>query len=139
MNSEANVMNQSDLVNLSLEQAADSLGDPTANVFALMYERFPDLQRFKADNSEWENYMIQEIITNLIQFSEDPQTAKVTLRDMSAHHDLIGVPNMIFKGMYQALFDVFSPVFSGPHREEMVAAWKHSIEGINACIVGIND
>lgn len=131
-------MNHSDLLNLSLEQAVEKIGDPAPGVFSLMYQRFPDLQRYREENPEWENYMMQEIMTNLMQFAEDPDTARVTLRDMSAHHELIGVPNSIFRGMYNALFDVFTPAFHGPHREAMVSVWKDSIDGINACIVGVN-
>lgn len=131
-------MNQSDLINLSLEQAAEMLGDPTSAIFDLMYKRFPDLSNFKSENSDWENYMIQEIITNLMLFADDPQTAMITLKDMSAHHDLIGVPNDIFKGMYRALFDVFSPNFYGPYRNDMVSAWTSTIEKIDGCIVGLN-
>lgn len=131
-------MNHSDLMNLSFEQAIEKIGDPAPNVFALMYERFPDLLRYREENPEWESYMMQEIMTNLMQYAEDPETARVTLRDMSAHHELIGVPNGIFRGMYKALFDVFSPAFYGPHRDAMLAAWRNSVEGINACIIGVH-
>lgn len=131
-------MNFAELMNLSFEQAVEKIGDPAPRVFSLMYQRFPDLLRYRDENPEWENYMMQEIMTNLMQYAEDPETARVTLRDMSAHHELIGVPNNIFRGMYSALFDVFSTAFYGPQRDAMVTAWKESIQGINACIVGVN-
>ncbi len=131
-------MNFAELMNLSFEQAVEKIGDPAPRVFSLMYQRFPDLLRYRDENPEWENYMMQEIMTNLMQYAEDPETARVTLRDMSAHHELIGVPNNIFRGMYNALFDVFSTAFYGPQRDAMVTAWKESIQGINACIVGVN-
>lgn len=138
MHIDGDTMNHVDLMNLSFEQAVEKLGDPAPNVFALMYERFPDLLRYRDENPEWEQYMMQEIMTNLMQYAEDPSMARSTLRDMSAHHELIGVPNSIFRGMYDALFDVFSSTFHGPHREAMVAAWKESLTGINGCIVGVN-
>lgn len=131
-------MNFSELMNLSFEQAVDNIGDPAPGVFSLMYQRYPELLRYRDENPEWENYMMQEIMQNLMQYADDPETARVTLRDMSAHHELIGVPNQIFKGMYRALFDVFTPAFHGPHRDAMVDAWQQSIEGINACIIGVN-
>ncbi|CBL45572.1 Hypothetical protein HDN1F_19890 [gamma proteobacterium HdN1] len=131
-------MNFTDLINLSLEQAVEKLGDPSPKVFNLMYERFPELNKYRKENPQWEDYMMQEIMMNLMQYAEDPETAKVTLRDMSAHHDLIGVPNRIFSGMYNALYDVYSDTFYGPHRDDMVSAWQSSIQGINSCIVGIN-
>jgi hypothetical protein len=131
-------MNFAELMHLSFEQAVEKIGDPAPRVFSLMYQRFPDLLRYRDENPEWENYMMQEIMTNLMQYAEDPETARVTLRDMSAHHELIGVPNSIFRGMYNALFDVFSTAFYGPHRDAMVTAWKDSIQGINTCIVGVN-
>lgn len=131
-------MNFAELMNLSFEQAVEKIGDPAPRVFSLMYQRFPDLLRYRDENPEWENYMMQEIMTNLMQYAEDPETARVTLRDMSAHHELIGVPNSIFRGMYNALFDVFSAAFYGPQRDAMVTAWKESIQGIDACIVGVN-
>lgn len=113
------------------------MGDPTPVVFNLMYQRFPALAHFKVENNDWENYMFQEIITNFLQFSEDPEAALCTLRDMSAHHRLIGVELDIFKGMYKALFDSLSPSFSGPYREEMISAWNNNIQVINETIENV--
>ena len=127
-------MNQSDMINLSLEQTVESFGDPTPAVFDVMYQRFPALEQFKSADNEWENYMMQEILTNFMQFAEDPKGALATIRDMFSHHQLIGVPVEIFKGMYQTLFDVLSPIFSGPHKAEMVSAWEQNLQLINRCI-----
>lgn len=127
-------MNNADLIQLSLEQCAETLGDPTAPVFARMYERFPALNHFRGEDSSWENYMMTEILTNLMQFAEDPDTALCTIKDMTAHHQLIGVPLNVFKGMYQTLFDVLSMEFQGEHRAGMLAAWQGVLGTIDRCI-----
>lgn len=129
-------MNQSslsnaDLIQLSLEQCAETLGDPTAPVFARMYERFPALDHFRGEDGSWENYMMTEILTNLMQFAEDPDTALNTIKDMTAHHQLIGVPLDVFKGMYQTLFDVLSAEFQGEYRNAMLTAWQSVIGSIH--------
>lgn len=127
-------MNSAELMQLSLEQCAESLGDPTAPVFARMYERFPALNHFRGEDDSWENYMMTEILTNLMQLVEDPGTALATIKDMTAHHQLIGLPLDVFKGMYQTLFDVLSPEFQGEHRAAMLAAWQQAIGTIHTCI-----
>jgi len=109
-------MQQAEILNYSLEHIVESFGDPTRAVFDIMYKRFPDLEDFRDDKSDWENYMMQEILMNFMQFADEPETALLTIKDMLSHHQLIGVPNEIFKGMYQALFDVLTPTFDGPHK-----------------------
>ena len=127
-------MNNAELIELSLEQCAETLGDPTARVFSVMYERFPGLEHFRSNDSSWENYMMQEILTNLMEFAGDPEMALTTIKDMTAHHQLIGVPLDIFKGMYQTLFEILSMEFQGEHRDAMVAAWQEAIGRITACV-----
>lgn len=127
-------MNSSDIIHLSLEQTVDKIGDPTEKVFSLMYQRFPELLSYKEENSEWENYMFEEIITNFMQFGDDPDTALLTIKDMAIHHELIGVSKEIFKGLYEALFEVLSESFSGPYRTEMLGVWQKNIEKIHHCI-----
>lgn len=124
-------MNQADIVNLSLEQTVEALGDPTERVFELMYERYPELAHFKTEGSDWESYMMQEIFQNLFEFCENPDSALMTIREMASHHRLIGVSEEIFQGMYQALFEVLSPTFHGPHKEEMIKVWQSSIHTLS--------
>lgn len=125
-------MNQTDIVNLSLEQSVEALGDPTHQVFQLMYDRYPDLKHFKNDESDWESYMMQEIFQNFLELCENPESALMTIREMAAHHRLIGVTQEIFQGMYQALFEVLSPSFHGPHRDEMIDVWQESIDALKS-------
>ncbi|MCG8315329.1 MAG: globin [Pseudomonadales bacterium] len=117
-------MKTSEIIAMSLGQSVEKLGDPSQKIFTLMYERFPDLLRYKEENTDWEDYMFQEIITNFMSLGDDPETALLTIRDMAAHHVLIGVPKEIFKGMYVAMFDVISETFYGPEKENMIAAWQ---------------
>lgn len=127
-------MTPSELINLSLEQVAEALGDPTAAVFARMYERFPALKHFRGDDSSWENYMTQEILANLLQYADDPETALVTIKDMTAHHQLIGLPADVFKGMYSTLLEVLQPAFQGEQQVAMVAAWQQAIDAIHRVV-----
>ena len=122
------------LINLSLEQVAETLGDPTALVFARMYERFPELAHFRGEDSSWENYMMQEILANLLQYADDPETALVTIKDMTAHHQLIGLPAEVFKGMYSTLLEVLDPAFQGEHRPAMENAWRQAIGAIQQVV-----
>ena len=124
-------MNASEIIAVSLEQTVEKLGDPSEKIFSLMYQRFPDLLRYKEENNDWEDYMFQEIITNFMSLGEDPETALLTIRDMATHHELIGVPKDIFKGMYAAIFDVVSDTFYGPDKETMIAAWRSFLLQIN--------
>lgn len=127
-------MNPSEIIELSLEQTVEALGDPTDKVFALMYDRFPDLLSYREENEDWENYMFEEIITNFMSFGDDPETALLTIKDMTVHHELIGVPRSIFKGMYDALFEVMSATFHGPHKNAMTEAWRENVAQIHRCI-----
>ena len=127
-------MNAAEIIHQSLEQVVAKVGDPTAKVFALMYQRFPELLSYKEENSDWENYMFEEIITNFMQFGDDPDMALLTIKDMAVHHELIGVPKTVFNGLYQALFEVASEAFEGPYKPDMVAVWQENIALINECI-----
>ncbi|MCP5014531.1 MAG: globin [Ketobacter sp.] len=124
-------MNHSELINLSLEQAVAALGDPTDPVFELMYTRHPELKEFLREDNSWQNYMIQEILQNLMAMSEDPSVALAIIRDMTQHHQMIGITAETFKGLYQALLDTIVPVLSGPLRDEMVTLWQDTISRIN--------
>ena len=127
-------MNPAELITLSLEQCAEAMGDPTTAVFARMYERFPALSHFRSDDNDWENYMMQEILTNIMQYAEDPETALITIKDMTAHHQLIGVPLDVFKGMYSTLLEVVSPSFQGEQQTAMYDAWQHAVSAIHQVI-----
>lgn len=127
-------MQHEEIINQSLEHIIEVFGDPTEAVFDIMYQRFPALEDFRDEGSDWENYMMQEILTNFMQFAENSETALLTIRDMLSHHQLIGVPNDIFKGMYQALFDVLTPSFSGPNKDAMLSIWTDNIGMIYRCI-----
>jgi hemoglobin-like flavoprotein len=127
-------MNQADIINLSLEQTVEALGDPTEKVFQVMYQRFPDLLTYKDENEDWENYMFEEIITNFMSFGDDPETALLTIKDMVVHHELIGVPREAFKGMYDTLYEVITSTFYGPYETEMKDAWKQNVSKIHSCI-----
>lgn len=127
-------MNNADLINLSLEQIAETLGDPTEPVFKLMFQRFPDLADFQGEDDDWQHYMIQEILTNFMEFGEKPDMATAIIREMTEHHRMIGVSLDIFKGMYQALLDTLTPVFSGPHKDAMVEVWQNTVSHIQHSI-----
>ena len=127
-------MTPSELINLSLEQVAEALGDPTSAVFARMYERFPALEHFRGEDSSWENYMMQEILSNILQYADEPETALVTIKDMTTHHQLIGVPLDVFKGMYSTLLDVLEPTFQGDQQAAMVGAWQQAIAAIHRVV-----
>ena len=125
---------QAEMINQSLEHIVEEFGDPTRAVFDIMYKRFPELEDFRDADSDWENYMMQEILMNFMQFGENPESALLTIKDMLSHHQLIGVPIEIFEGMYQALFDVLTPTFSGPNKEAMLNIWTKNIGLIHDCI-----
>lgn len=127
-------MTPSELINLSMEQVAETFGDPTEAVFAKMYERFPGLSHFRGTDTSWENYMMQEILGNLLQYADDPETALITIKDMTDHHRLIGLPLDIFKGMYSTLLDVLDPAFQGEHRNEMIKAWRDAVNAIHGMV-----
>lgn len=119
---------------LALERYAEQHGDPTEPVFALMYERFPALSHFRSADNDWEKYMMQEIINNLLQYAEDPETALITIKDMTAHHQLIGVPMEVFKGFYSALLEVLKSSFIATQYDAMLAAWQQAVNSIQQCI-----
>ena len=127
-------MLQEEIINQSLEHIVEEFGDPTRAVFDIMYKRFPELEDFRDSNSDWENYMMQEILENFMLFGESPESALLTIKDMLSHHRLIGVPSNIFGGMYQALFDVLTPSFNGPNKEAMLKTWTMNIGKIHSCI-----
>lgn len=127
-------MSAAHLIPLALEQYAEKLGDPTEPVFALMYQRFPALEHFRSADNSWENYMMQEIIGNLLQYADDPETALVTIKDMTAHHQLIGVPMDVFKGFYTTLLEVLAPGFDGEQRAAMLTQWQQVVAAIHSCI-----
>ena len=123
-------LNNTDLLNLSLEQTASTLGDPTNAVFELLYQRHPDLDAFRREDNQWQHYMIQEILQNLMEMAENPDTALAIIRDMTLHHQMIGLETDTFKGMYRALQDVIVAQLTGPHRDEMVGLWDGVVERI---------
>lgn len=127
-------MNHAQLLELSLEQTVTALGDPTESVFELMYERHPELKEFLRDDNSWQNYMIQEILQNLMEMSEDPGMALSIIRDMTQHHQMIGVTADTFKGLYKALLDTITPLLNGPQKEEMVTLWQDTVKRINHSI-----
>lgn len=130
-------MTPSDIYSLSFEQIAEKLGDPTQALFNQMYLRFPDLAFFRDEDNNtnsWEPYMVEEIFTNLMSCVDDPDTAMFTIRDMVAHHKLIGLPVEVFRGLYGALLDMVTPLFYGPHQHEMQVLWRGVIDRIDATI-----
>ena len=127
-------MNQAQLINLSLEQVADKLGDPTQALFDLLFQRHPELADFASEDDSWQHYMVQEILGNIMAFGDDPETALTVIREMTEHHRMIGLSSDIFKGMYQVMLDTFIPLFQGDQREPMVLLWQDTVARINHSI-----
>ncbi len=131
-------MSAVELLNQSLEQVVEKMGDPTKILFKQMYELYPEFRQFEDQDGDWQNYMMQEVVTNLFQFVEDPDTAKATIRDMTSHHQLIGVNSEIFKGFYDVLLKQISETLEGPEREQMLGVWQDTVNEIQQCIDNSN-
>lgn len=123
-------MDKSALIALSLEQVAETLGDPTEPVFARLAQRCPALVEYADKPETWQPYMMQEILEHLLAFHDDPALALSVLNEMAVHHQLIGLPDQVFTTFYQVLQETVAPVLSGEYRADMLAVWQETVSQI---------
>lgn len=128
-------MQPSELIELSVEQTINAIGDPIDPIFGHMYQKFPELAEFKDINPDWENYMFEEIMGHFLGYYDNVDMSLAIVREMSVHHEMIGVSNDIFREMYNALYTVCSPHFKGENSKAMNSAWQEAIQQIQANII----
>ncbi len=127
-------MDRADLMNLSIEQSARALGDPTSEIFNHMYTRFPALSQFRKDDHNWEHAMVQEALTTIMQSTDDQSEVLDAITMLSKRHGAIGIDAAVFGDIYDTVYDVMRPHFFGPYRDEMMKTWDDCIASIKSNI-----
>jgi hypothetical protein len=117
------------VLNTTLERAADQLGDITAPVMALYYQRFPQsLERFEqlwpGKRAELEGEMVERVLYCLMVWFESPGEIEIMLSGSVLHHsDTLHVGPDWFAGFLDAAADVIAGTIPAECSDEH-AVWE---------------
>lgn len=117
------------LVLRSLERAAEALGDITAPVYALYYERCPEaLAKFVEHRphgrERLEGEMVEQALYCLMEWFSSPGEIEIVLITTIPHHiETLGVSCELFAKLITAVHDIVTETIPADAEEER-AVWR---------------
>ena len=109
----------------TLEIVAGRRGDPTADVYARLFGRYPDLERlFLMDRDGGvRGSMMQQALECILDYVGDRLVAPQIIASSRIHHDGYSVPADRFDSFFVAIRDTFRDVLSADWTPAMEREW----------------
>ncbi len=127
------------LIEHILTRASDKIGDITAPVMALFYQRFPQArQMFEHHGSDrvynLEGEMVQQALYCLMYWFDSPGEVEIVLWGSVPHHnDTLKVPPEIYQGLLTATSEVIFDTIP-PERDDERTVWKELCDDLGGLI-----
>lgn len=109
----------------TLEIVAERRGDPTAEVYALLFGRYPELERlFSMDRDGGVRAsMMQQGLECILDYVGDRLVAPQIIASSRIHHDGYNVPADRFDSFFVAIRDTFRDMLGGDWTVAMEREW----------------
>jgi len=122
-----------------LLRAAEHVGDITAPVLAVYYQRFPQARQLFEHHGNrrshcLESEMVEQALYCLMNWFESPGEVEIVLLGSVPHHnDTLRVPPEAYQGLLQATAEVIGDTIPSGNTAER-AAWKRLREDLDEVI-----
>jgi hemoglobin-like flavoprotein len=119
-----------ELILAALEAVAERRGDPTADVYVLLFGAHPELEAlFLMDRDGGVRAsMMQQALECIVDFTGDRLVAPQIIAASRMHHDGYGVPAHLFDAFFVALRDAFRAIMGEDWTPEMGRAWDSMLD-----------
>ena len=109
----------------TLEIVAERRGDPTADAYARLFGRYPDLERlFLMDRDGGvRGSMMQQALECILDYVGDRLVAPQIIASSRIHHDGYSVPADRFDSFFVAIRDTFRDVLGADWTPAMEREW----------------
>jgi hemoglobin-like flavoprotein len=113
-------------IEASLEAVARHLGDPTAQVYARLFEREPALRALFVRDTDGSvrGQMLQQVIETVLDLAGDDRYASVLIGTEWVNHQNLGVPGEQFSLFFTAMIETFRVELGEAWTPEFDAAWE---------------
>ena len=105
---------QAHLIEASLEAVAHHMGDPTATIYARLFELAPALRELFVRDTDGSvrGQMLQQVFDTVLDLVGDDRYASVLIGTEWVNHQNLGVPGDQFSLFFTAIIDSFRPSVS---------------------------
>ena len=121
----------------SLDALAALGVDPTAQVYARVFARWPQTERlfFRDRDNAIRAHMLFEVIQAVLDHAGPGHYSRGYITGECVHHlDDLGVSSEAYVGLFAVLRDVVAEVLAGAWTPDMAAAWETMLDDVAAMV-----
>ena len=118
----------------SLDLLAERIGDPTEDVYARLFARYPELEALFSMDTDGgvRGSMLSQAFDCLMDLAEGPGVmAETVIRSERANHDTYDVPAGMFEVFFEIIHDVTKRAAGSDWSPLMEAAWASVLADVS--------
>ncbi|WP_158535363.1 globin [Hyphomonas pacifica] len=117
-------------IELALGQLAETQGDPTDQIYALLFQKYPEMEAvFDMDRDGGvRGSMLSQAFECLMDLAGTGQLAETVIRAERMNHDAYDVPAGMFEVFFSIIRDVTRDALGPSWTEDMNMAWTQVLE-----------
>tara|TARA_R110002110_G_scaffold3104_7_gene15912 strand:- start:31782 stop:32219 length:438 start_codon:yes stop_codon:yes gene_type:complete len=127
---------QKQLIEHSISRVADVAGDPTARVYARLFERQPEMEDLfildKDDSAK--GHMLAESLDSVFDLLGPRSYAPVLIQSELTNHEGFGIPPRVFATFFNVVMETFRELLGAEWTAQTDAAWNALLADIDALI-----
>ncbi len=123
-------MNDLELINASLENAAERCDDMTPLFFDAFFAMRPEAPPLFSQNVVAKGRMLIEILNLVVEQAEGAGYVEHTVKTSASDHSFWGVTLDMYNDVFRALLDTLRKLIGDAWTAETEAAWQRQIEVI---------
>ncbi|PKQ08800.1 MAG: globin [Alphaproteobacteria bacterium HGW-Alphaproteobacteria-12] len=127
---------QKHLIEHSISRVADVAGDPTARVYARLFERQPEMEKLfildKDDSAK--GHMLAEALDCVFDLLGPRSYAPVLIQSELTNHEGFGTPPRVFATFFNVVMETFRELLGAEWAAEIDAAWQTMLGEIEGLI-----
>lgn len=128
-----------DIINSTLEQVVERVGDPTPLVYERLFKAQPDMEpMFVMDtNGAARGHMLSEALDGIIDFIGGRHYADNMIRSEIVNHEGMGVPRDVFESFFSNIRDTFRDILKEDWTSDMDRAWTALLDELRSTIADV--
>lgn len=131
-------MTQVELLQSSLEQAVERIGDPSPQVYERVFEAAPELRALfvRDERGSVRGEMFHRVIETLLDAASERPYAAGMIAAERINHDGIGVSPQQFDSFFDAVVQVCRNALGADWTAEIDAAWQNTLARVQVVAAG---
>jgi len=128
------IVTEVELLQSSIEQAVERIGDPAPQVYERVFDAAPELRALfiRDERGSVRGEMFHRVIETLLDLASERPYAAGMIAAERINHDGIGVSPQQFDSFFDAILQVCRQALGAEWTAEIDAAWRGTIARVNA-------